>query len=46
MFKEDFKDKYSSIIKNNKNYFLITDEYLSIKENYFNYADEISLLFL
>ena len=45
-FKEDFKDKYSSIIKNNKNYFLITDEYLSIKENYFNYADEISLLFL
>lgn len=46
LFKEDFKDKYSSIIKNNKNYFLITDEYLSIKENYFNYADEISLLFL
>lgn len=46
MFKEDLKDKYSSIIKNNKNYFLITDEYLSIKENYFNYADEISLLFL
>lgn len=46
MFKEDFKDKYSSIIKNNQFYFLITDEYLSIKENYFNYADEISLLFL
>ena len=46
LFKEDFRDKYSSIIKNNKNYFLITDEYLSIKENYFNYADEISLLFL
>ena len=46
LFKEDFIDKYSSIIKNNKNYFLITYEYLSIKENYFNYADEISLLFL
>ena len=46
LFKEDFIDKYSSIIKDNKNYFLITDEYLSIKENYFNYADEISLLFL
>lgn len=46
LFKENFKDKYSSIIKDNKNYFLITDEYLSIKENYFNYADEISLLFL
>ena len=46
LFKEDFIDKYLSIIKNNKNYFLITDEYLSIKENYFNYADEISLLFL
>lgn len=46
IFKENFIDKYSSIIKNNKIYFLITDEYLSIKENYFNYADEISLLFL
>ena len=46
LFKEDFIDKYSSIIKDNKNYFLITDEYLSIKENYFNYADEIRLLFL
>lgn len=46
LFKEDFIEKYSSIIKDNKNYFLITDEYLSIKENYFNYADEISLLFL
>ena len=46
LFKEDFRDKYSSIIKNNRNYFIITDEYLSIKENYFNYADEISLLFL
>ena len=46
LFKEDFIDKYSPIIKDNKNYFLITDEYLSIKENYFNYADEISLLFL
>ncbi|WP_157151560.1 radical SAM family heme chaperone HemW [Brachyspira sp. SAP_772] len=46
LFKENFRDKYSSIIKDNKNYFLITDEYLSIKENYFNYADEISLLFL
>lgn len=46
IFKENFIDKYSSIMKNNKIYFLITDEYLSIKENYFNYADEISLLFL
>lgn len=46
IFKENFIDKYSSIIKDNKIYFLITDEYLSIKENYFNYADEISLLFL
>lgn len=45
-FKEDFIDKHSEIINKHTKYFIISKEYLSIKKIYFDYADEISLLFL
>ena len=46
LFKEDFIDKHSEIINKHAKYFIISKEYLSIKKIYFDYADEISLLFL
>lgn len=46
LFKEDFIDKHSEIINRHTKYFIISKEYLSIKKIYFDYADEISLLFL
>lgn len=46
LFKEDFIDKHSEIINKHTKYFIISKEYLSIKKIYFDYADEISLLFL
>ena len=46
IFKEDFIDKHSEIINKHAKYFIISKEYLSIKKIYFDYADEISLLFL
>ena len=46
LFKEDFIDKHSEIINKHLEYFIISKEYLSIKKIYFDYADEISLLFL
>ena len=46
IFNEDFYYHYNKIIMNNKEYFNISIEYLSIKNYYFNYVDEISLLLL
>ncbi len=46
IFNEDFYHHYNKIIMNNKEYFNISIEYLSIKNYYFNYVDEISLLLL
>ena len=46
LFKEDFIEKYSKIINKHSEYFIISKEYLSIKKNYFDYADEIILLLL
>lgn len=46
LFREDFIDKHSEIINKHTKYFIISKEYLSIKKIYFDYADEISLLFL
>lgn len=46
LFKEDFMDKYSKIINKHAEYFTVLEEYLSIKKNYFDYADEIILFLL
>ena len=46
LFKEDFIEKYSKIINKHSEYFIISKESLSIKKNYFDYADEIILLLL
>ena len=46
LFKEDFIEKYSKIINKHLEYFTIAKESLSIKKNYFDYADEIILLLL
>ena len=46
LFKKDFIEKYSKIINKHSEYFIISKEYLSIKKNYFDYADEIILLLL
>ncbi|WP_300369722.1 radical SAM family heme chaperone HemW [Brachyspira sp.] len=43
-FNEVFYDKYCKIINDNKEYFNISNDYLSIKKSYFDYADEISIL--
>ncbi|WP_295154443.1 radical SAM family heme chaperone HemW [uncultured Brachyspira sp.] len=43
-FNEVFYNKYYEIINNNKEYFNISNDYLSIKKSYFDYADEISIL--
>ena len=45
-FNENFYFKYKKIINSNREYFYISNEYLSIKKYYFNYIDEISLLLL
>ena len=46
IFNENFYKKYSGIINKNIEYFIVSDDYLSIKKCYFNYVDEISLLLL
>lgn len=46
LFKKDFIERYSKIINKHSEYFIISKEYLSIKKNYFDYADEIILLLL
>ncbi len=46
LFKENFIEKYSKIINKHSEYFIISKESLSIKKNYFDYADEIILLLL
>ncbi len=43
-FNEIFYDNYYYIINNNKEYFNISNDYLSIKKSYFDYVDEISIL--
>ena len=43
-FNEVFYDNYYNIINNNKEYFNISNNYLSIKKSYFDYVDEISIL--
>ena len=45
-FNEVFYDNYYNIINNNKEYFNISNNYLSIKKSYFDYVDEISILLL
>lgn len=43
-FNEVFYDKYYKIVSNNNKYFNISNNYLSIKKSYFDFADEISIL--
>ena len=42
----DFYLKHEKTINSHREYFNISPKYLSIKNSYFNYADEISILLL
>ncbi|WP_240516668.1 radical SAM protein [Brachyspira sp. G79] len=46
IFNEDFYLKHKKTINSYREYFNISPKYLSIKNSYFNYADEISILLL
>ncbi|WP_295161471.1 radical SAM family heme chaperone HemW [uncultured Brachyspira sp.] len=46
IFNENFYLKYQKIINNNRKYFNISSDYISVKKYYFNYVDEISILLI
>ncbi|PPS21767.1 radical SAM protein, partial [Brachyspira murdochii] len=46
IFNEDFYLNHKKTINSHREYFNISPKYLSIKNSYFNYADEISILLL